>query len=104
MVQDYIGSPRERKNKITLDIYFVIILILKIVVTPRPIETPVTRYKRRINVIVTPVNGRFAKKVSLRRPYQVRILLFLCLQINISAKVKSLIGGEMICFSMYVSM
>ena len=26
------------------------------------------------------------------------------LQINISAKVKSLIGGEMICFTMYVSM
>ena len=58
-------------------------------VTPWPIETPVTRYKHRINVIITPVNGRFAQNVSLRRPYQVRILLFLCLQINISAKVKS---------------
>ena len=71
---------------------------------PWPIETPVTRYKHRINVIVTPVNGRFAKNVPWRRPYQVRILLILCLQINISAKVKSLIGGEMIWFTMYVSM
>ena len=50
------------------------------------------------------LNGRFAKNVSLRRPYQVRILLFLCFQINISAKEKSLIGGEMIYFTMYVSM
>ena len=41
------------------------------------------------HVIVTPVNGRFAQNVSLRHPYQVGILLFLCLQINISAKVKS---------------
>ena len=72
--------------------------------TPRPIETPVTRYKHRINVIVTPVNGRFAQNVLLRRPYQIRILLLLCLQINISAKLKSLIGDYMICFTMYVSM
>ena len=51
------------------------------------------------HVIVTPVNGRFAQNVSLRRPYQERILLFLCLQINISAKVKR--GNDLfyhVCF------
>ena len=37
-----------------------------------------TNHKHRINVIVTPVNGRFAQKVSLWHPYQIRILLFLC--------------------------
>ena len=44
------------KSTITVSTQFLLLY------SPWPIETPVTRYKHRIIVIVTPVNGRFAQK------------------------------------------
>ena len=55
-------------------------------------ETPVTRTNLRLNVIVTPVNGRFAHKISWRCPNQVRNVSFLCLPIIFSAEINSEVG------------